>query len=374
LSSKEDLSRKGEIIIEHADKWPVLRSDWQRLYSASEVETFFLSPIWVDAWLATYGDDHDLNFVCFRLGGALQGIVLISRRRAKDGLLSLEQLHLNTAGEGSDSPMVEHNAFVCIPEHQDTFAALLWYWLEEQIWDEFLFDGITRNSFTAIATIPGAPNEEIWRDAPYVDLHHLRCNGNSFLDSLSKNSRQKIRRSIRLYEEKAPIKLEYAPTKGVAITYFNELIQLHQPVWNSRGKLGAFASERMRTFHTKIIEAGQPRKDYDLIRISHGTETLGVIYNLIHANHISYYQSGFSYQSDNRLKPGLIGHSLVIQDALEAGFDEYDFLATADEGAQYKSSLSNANRQLGWITYRRHSMRASLIRAAKSIRRWLNRS
>ena len=341
---------------------------------ASEVPTFFLSPIWVDAWLSTYGDDRNLRFVCFRLGDALQGIVLIASQRAKGGLLSLEQLHLNTAGEGTDSPMVEHNAFVCLPEHQDTFVALLWHWLEHQVWDEFFLDGIALNSFTAIAKISGPPNENIWRDAPYVDLHHLRCNGNSFLDSLSKNSRQKVRRSIRLYEETAAIKLEYAPTKAIATSYFNELIQLHQPFWNSRGKLGAFASDRMRTFHTKIIEAGRPRRDYDLIRISHGTKTLGVIYNLMHANHISYYQSGFSYQSDNRLKPGLVGHSLVIQDALDAGFNEYDFLATAGEGAQYKSSLSNANRQLGWITYRRNSVRVRAIRAAKSLRRRFNRS
>ena len=372
MSPEQDSFQKGEIIIERAGSWPTLRSDWQRLYTASEVPSFFLSPIWVDAWLATYGDDHDLHFVCFRAGGALQGIVLISGRRTKGGLLSLGQLHLNTAGEGTDSPMVEHNAFVCLPEYQDIFSALLWDWLEEQVWDEFILDGIAPNSLTAIAKAFGLPADDIWRDAPYVDLGHLRCNGSSFLDSLSKNSRQKIRRSIRLYEEAAPIELAYAPTQAVAITYFNELIQLHQPFWNSRGKLGAFASDRMRTFHTKIIKTGQPRKDYDLIRISHGAETLGVIYNLIHANHISYYQSGFSYQSDNRLKPGLVCHSLVIQDALDAGFDEYDFLATAGEGAQYKSSLSNANRQLGWITYRRDSVRTRMIRAAKSIRRRFN--
>ena len=42
---------------------------------------------------------------------------------------------------------------------------------------------------------------------------------------------------------------------------------------------------------------------------------------------ISNYQSGFLYESDSQLKPGLVSHMLAIDHNLDSGARTYDFLA-----------------------------------------------
>jgi len=354
--------------------WQVLREEWRRLHAASDAPTFFLSPLWMDAWIKTFAADLNPRFLRISENGSLKGIVLLSTRRFNKGPLRMRELFLNTAGEGAHSPMVEHNALLCVPKNRSALANSMWRFVSQQDWDEISFNGIRTEDYFALSKNCETPSHEIWRDAPYVELQQIRDSEQSFLDSLSSNSRQKIRRSIKLYEQQGQIKLEYAPSNHIARAYFDELIELHQTNWNARGKSGAFASDRMRSFHSYIVETGTPKLDYQLIRIRCGSDTLGVIYNLVHERNISYYQSGFRYQSDNRLKPGLVCHSLAIQDALEAGYDEYDFLATAGDGSQYKSSLSNAERQLGWITYRRNGVKMRTVEAIRSLRQSLTRS
>ncbi len=139
---------------------------------------------------------------------------------------------------------------------------------------------------------------------------------------------------------------------------FAELVELHQRTWTVRGKPGAFSSARFRRFHERIIERGLPRGEIQLIRVSAGADSIGVLYNLCCSGHVAYYQSGLRYEADQKLKPGLVCHALAVERALQEGFDEYDFLAAAnEEGNRYKQSLCNATRELGWLTFRRESVR-----------------
>lgn len=368
-----DYAPGEEIKMATIAEWPALRTEWERLHASCEAPTFFLSPLWMDAWLSTFGADLNPIFACYVVEGNLQGIVLFNRQREAKGPFRIKELFLNTAGESAGSPVLEHNVLLCDAKKRNAFARLLGQHINNQGWDKFLLHGIRKPDYCAISDVCGPPIQDNWRASPYIDLQTIRDNRNSFLDSLSSNSRQKIRRSIRLYEAQGQIDIEYAPTVETAQSFLDELVQLHQASWNRRGKPGAFASDKFRSFHMHIIKAGSPKSDYQLVRIRAGSDTIGVIYNLVHDKHISYYQSGFCYQSDNRMKPGLACHALVIQDALEAGYREYDFLATAGDGSQYKSSLSNAERQLGWITYRRDNLKNRALQKMQTLRGKLRR-
>ena len=350
--------------IKHSSAWPALRADWARLHAADRRSTFFLSPLWVDTWLSVFGNDLHIEFACFCSNGATEGIALIASNKKK-GPLAIKKYFLNTAGEQRGSPMLEHNALLCRPELLDSFAGALSEYADTLNWDEWVFNGVRASDMELLCErFKGAPDLQ-WQPAPFVDLEVLRNSNASFLASLSSNTRQKIRRSIKLYEQQAELNVSFARDQEEALTYFAELMRLHQALWQARDKTGAFSDPAFLSFHEAIIKAGTPSTDYDVIRVSCGEATIGVVYNLIFNGHISYYQSGFEYQSDNRIKPGLVCHSLVVQYALDQGYKEYDLLATANGGSQYKTSLANAERLLAWASYRRISPKFKLAQALK---------
>ena len=355
-----------------AAEWADLRPEWERLHASSEAPTFFLSSTWVDAWLAVFGAELNPAFVCLKDGAQTVGIAMMCRNHQRHGPFKNRQLQLNTAGEGHDSPTLEHNALLCAAQSREIFAATLVETACGMPWDDLVLSGVRRADFDAIEKACPLPTSETWRPAPYVDLELQRSTETPNLASVSRNTRQQIRPSIKLYEARGALELEEATTPDVALEWFEQLISLHEAVWRKREKEGAFASPRQRAFHRQIIAKGVPRGEVQLLRVRAGEETVGVVYNLHHGGHISYYQSGFRYEEDNRIKPGLVCHALAIQRALDNGYLEYDFLAAANDGARYKMSLANASREFGWIRFRRESLKSKaldvLVQAKRKVR------
>jgi CelD/BcsL family acetyltransferase involved in cellulose biosynthesis len=195
-------------------------------------------------------------------------------------------------------------------------------------------------------------------DDRFVPLATLRDEGMPYLSTLSKNTREKIRRSIRLYEERTgPLTVEAAQTPAHALEWFDSLRRFHDARWQSQGSSGAFSTPESVKFHQRIIAEHVAPGDQtagfsvELLRIRCDTEVIGVLYNLIYRGRVSFYQSGLHYAMDNRLKPGLVTHTLAVQRYLDGDASEYDFLAGGPETARYKESLASGRRSLMWLEY-----------------------
>jgi CelD/BcsL family acetyltransferase involved in cellulose biosynthesis len=79
------------------------------------------------------------------------------------------------------------------------------------------------------------------------------------------------------------------------------------------------------------------------------------------------YQSGFNYEEDNRLKPGLVSHRVAIEHCLAAGDAVYDFLAGDD---RYKRSLGTHGGRLFWLTLQERRLSFSLERRLRAAKRF----
>ena len=77
-----------------------------------------------------------------------------------------------------------------------------------------------------------------------------------------------------------------------------------------------------------------------------GATIVGFLYNIRRGQWFYSYQSGFNYEADRKLKPGLVSHCLAMQRYLDRGASAYDFLAG---DSRYKLSLSNSQHQLCWV-------------------------
>ena len=64
------------------------------------------------------------------------------------------------------------------------------------------------------------------------------------------------------------------------------------------------------------------------------------------------YQSGFNFDADSRLKPGLVAHSLAVEYNLRMGANIYDFMA--GEGQHKRSLASNVETMIWLVVYRKH--------------------
>ena len=140
-----------------------------------------------------------------------------------------------------------------------------------------------------------------------------------------------------------------------------------------RGREGAFARPFFELFHRSLIAARFDAGEVRLLRLRAGGRELGYLYNFAHRGIVHAYRSGFRYDPDPRLKPGLVGHSLAVERSLGGRTPEpYDFMAGA---GRYKASLGTRSGEMLWLVLQRDRLalriEAALQRAARMGRAWL---
>ncbi len=238
-------------------------------------------------------------------------------------------------------------------------------------WDEVALAACTPDAAVNALVEAAAPLHvaRISTPAYYVDLAAVRAAGSDYERTLSPALRQQIRRSLRLYGESGEIRCEVPRDTMQALAFYEEMARLHNETWRSRGRKGAFDSPLFHSFHRRCVETLFGRGNIGLFRISAGDSPVAIVYAFLDAGRAYYYQSGFHYSADNRLKPGLVSHRLIVDHCIAAGLDEYHFMAG---WAPYKRSLANGAASLEWIRVER-GLKMSLVRWLRPVKRSLMR-
>lgn len=270
--------------------------------------------------------------------GMLAGLALFNRRGGR--------LWLSESGDaGLDAPFVEHNApLIADGAPPGLLVAMLrvaaragWTW-------GLVLNGVPEE---VAAAAGGVPWRREVRCARHVDLGAVRNAGGDYLTTLSANTRQQMRRSMRGFAADGDLRLDRAATVDQALDWFDALAALHGARWRERGKPGAFASETVLRFHRALIAEGLARQEVDLLRATAGGTLLGYLYNLRRNGWICAYQSGLAVTEGAADRPGIVAHVMAIEQALADGAHRYDFLAG---DARYKASLAKDERPLVWMT------------------------
>ena len=175
---------------------------------------------------------------------------------------------------------------------------------------------------------------------PTSDLAAIRAAGGDFIASLGKSTRASVRRGIRGFGN---VRTEWAELPPRLESILDELIELHQRRWLEAGKPGAFAGDRFSAFHRALIPRLLAEDAAYLFRVTSDLGTVGCLYGFIENGRVLFYQSGFGQFADSKLSPGLVTHALCMQDCLDRGLNEYDFLMG---DMRYKRELSNTEREL----------------------------
>lgn len=303
---------------------------WRELEAEIPGLPFFRSWSWVGCRAEERYSDPLL--VRAESDGRLVGLALFNRRR---GRLSLTE----TGDSRLDAPFVEHNGPL---RREDPGIDAAMFRAAEQHGKarRLVLSGVSRPTLEAA---PGVRLRCQERPAPWVDLTATRTAGAGYLATLSANTRQQIRRSLRSLGD--PL-IRRAETLDEALEWFEAMIVLHERTWRTRGEAGAFATEWIRGFHRELLARAHPRGELDFLRLESQGHAIAYLYNFRLGDRVYAYQSGMQTAGVGASgKPGLTAHVLAIQRSLELGDASYDFLAGAQ---RYKTSLANARTPLFW--------------------------
>jgi CelD/BcsL family acetyltransferase involved in cellulose biosynthesis len=342
---------------------------WVPLFIASSRPSVFVSAEWMQTWLDVYGAEFEGHWVCWDIDGVVVGGCLIVVRLVRKALFSLRSLYFNATGNASmRTPLAEFNDVLFVEKYRQEITADLVEYLQTQRWDRMFVSGYERGGVlhSLLGAIPSAHVQHEDQSASYVDLTALEAS--PLEATLSSNTRGQLRRSMRGYEEQCgPLRVGRAKDVNEALSFLGELASLHNSRRSSKGEAGSFESAAVVRFHQQLVARLFPRGEADLLCVSSGTAAIGYLYNFVQNGKVYFFQSGFRYDSDAKMKPGLLTHALAIERYAAEGQREYDFLAG---DSQYKRSLAKQTRTLHWSVAFRDKLRIrTLLRMRNFVRR-----
>jgi CelD/BcsL family acetyltransferase involved in cellulose biosynthesis len=330
----------ASVCVSEVTDFTALGERWRDLEQRSE-GSFFQSWTWIGCLAAERFSDAVL--VEATEAGRTVALGLFNRVRHRVGPPTLFLAENGTAE--LDCPYVEQNGILTEAGFDADLTALCLRSLAAA--HDVVLSGVGEPVLAATRLAASLVLTQRNRASPFIDLAAIRRSGGDYLARRSANTRQQLRRSDRYYERNGPIRLERAGSVEAAQTMLDRMAELHQAVWQARGKPGSFASPFFRRFHRALIGSGLPRREVALMKVSCGEMTIGFLYNFIWRGRMAAYQSGFAYGDEARqTKPGLTCHLAAIRDALEQGLDIYDFLAGDD---RYKRSLADQSHPQFWL-------------------------
>lgn len=350
---------------------------WQDLERRAR-PSFFQSWGWVENWLRCLPPELRPQLMHVQCSDRDVGLgVLGYRRLLRRRIIPTKSFFLSEVGLPEyDALTIEHNGMLVEnTQEREVVAAALHCLLDQSIpWDELRLSGLDSetavNYLEACSAVGLASVVHFEKPYYFTELDKVRDAGGDMLSVLSRNTRYQMRRSLKAYEARGPLRLRAAASTDEALSLFDQLRLLHQRHWTAKGHRGAFASAFAREFHSSLIRSRFPAGEIQLLEILVGDCPIGYLYNFVKNDVVYSYQSSFSYEDDPRLKPGLLSHYQAVQYNVSLKRARYDFLM-GDQ--QYKRSLATDQARMLWMTIQRKRLRFRVENALRRLRDDLKR-
>jgi hypothetical protein len=364
--------RAVSFTLERPDR-AALEGQWRALEARADI-TLYLSWDWIGPWVDEAGLPDWV--LVGRADGEIVCLGLLRRRdESRHRFVKSRTLYLHATGrEDQDVIVIEYNGLLTDRRHGPLEAEAIAFLRSRQKeiggFDEISLDGVTGEMFEAIRAGGGRTHVHALKSTAFVDLKALRDGRGEYLETLSANTRQQIRRSIRIYEARGPLVLEPAQNMEEALAWFDALGVLHEAGWRARGESGgAWRYPFLVAFHRRVISRSFPH-GVEVVRIRCGEQIVGFVHCLVRGGWIGSYLSGFAYEADNKVKPGLVSFYLYIQHRLKIGGDVVDFLA-GDH--RYKISLGTPGPKMYWFRVQEPRLQFVVERALRRVKKWVER-
>ena len=348
-------------VITEESEWDRLEPQWGELFESSPYASAPLRFDWLRQWWRLYesscrGRGRGLRILAAWRDSQLVGVLPLYRHLDGRPVLGTRIINFLSTGEAEyEETCPDYLNLLCLSGEEAACLGAMRRVLIEMGWDSFELRDIPADSplvqWGGLSFGRGRLRVLPRGNCPIANLTQ---GFESYLKSLSSNTRQQARRRLRA-AERLGATLDLAESHTVD-GFFDDLVRLHQERWTAEGKPGCFAAERFTTFHRNLAKHWIPSGKAILARLSLATKPLAVLYGFVTGSKFDFYQSGIRRDTMERLEsPGTVAHLLLMTRLLERGVTHYDFLRGS---SSYKERLANEQCQLVSLGCRRLTGRA----------------
>jgi CelD/BcsL family acetyltransferase involved in cellulose biosynthesis len=288
----------------------------------------FLSPVWLRAWLAEFGDRYEPLFLSC---GAETPIAVAPLMRDEQRLTFI-----------GDPSICDFMDFAVDPAHGEDAYGAIWAQLRGEEWSELDLWGLmeassTREAITGRALADGyAVMEQLEAVSPRL---RLPATWDGYLDSLSKRNRHELRRKMRrLFDSGAKIDFDVHDSQAAVNACMDAFLRLHTA---SRQDKADFMSDQMSTFFRRMASSLSREGLVRLFMLTVNGKAAASVLCFDAGSTLYMYNSGYDPEYSS-LSVGLLSKALVLRWAIENGKEWLDFLR-GDEPYKYDLGARDQN-------------------------------
>lgn len=363
MESGKALINGFEVEISHHYNIKELQQQWLLIQEGKNLP-FFLTWSWISCWIETYNPELITVSAKYNSKTVAIGLFTCSVDN-RHGFIKSRQLRLHQMGHALlDQIWMEYNDFISTDEHkvQAVNACLQALQLHNNEWDEIVLSMMIDSRARDVRKQTN--NSYIMNVSPSyaVNMNLIKQENKDYLAILKPNTRHQIRRSIRLYQQyHGKIKFIFAQDVEQALKLFHEAGKYHILRWDDSG----YKNQKFIQFHENLIKNTFNKKNMAFMKVSAGDSMIAVLYFHLVNKNVFFYLQGINYETDKKLKPGLVAHSLATQYFLERGMNSYEYMGGY---SQYKRQLASPREDLVSVCIQKPKLEFLIEKAGQRIK------
>ena len=201
-----------------------LAREWRELQERSDC-SLFMSWTWIGCWIESLDGRADLRLLRAHRDGRTVGLGVFAKSlERRNRLIASRTLRLHETGSAElDILTIECNGFLVDRDDSDSIAFGMVDYLvrTEKGWDETVLDALWRMQPWPDSDLRVKITAKV---SHYVDLDQVRTRRGDYLSLPGRNTRAKIRRSIKEFGKSGPFRVRCAADVPEALDYLDGLL------------------------------------------------------------------------------------------------------------------------------------------------------
>ena len=314
------------VLYQSWEELQLLGRSWNEVLAASGSNSIFLTWEWCEAWWKNYGAGRPLFVLAAWESSQLLGVLPLYLDKARHWATSWTVLRV--IGDGSrDSDYLD--GFVRIGYERDVVRSFVDFLAEARgQWDWLRIEGTAHGS-PSLAALNQCARERGWTLAseaiPCATLT-LPKTWNDYLRTLQARMRSKVRSALGRIENQFATQPRECASAAEIEEWLPELFDLHTRRWQQDHQPGVFGNPAKRAFYHDISRSALAQGWLGFHRLAWGERTLALQYGFRYRNRFYLLQEGYDPAFED-LRPGVALRAWLMRHWIEAGLEQYDFLA-----------------------------------------------
>lgn len=372
-------------VISSESRFDAIADEWNGLVDAADVH-IFQTYEWQRIWWKIFGGNNRLHILLFRDREQLVGIMPMFFDYYRIfgfpvyRCLRMIGSRIIKPEEGSvpvELAFSDYLSAIVLPDYKQEVNRSLRYYLHtiSETYDEIILEELPEDSLLSDSLLPKFEDDPDWqcstKKASVCPQINFPESWDDLLSNLSSNARYQIRRDIRRITDDKIFELQTARTREEVEQAFDNLVAFHQRRWHNLGQPGIFADKRILKFFREITMKFHEKDRLSFRTLAAEGECVAVDLLFKFKETLYMIQRGFDDTSEyNEYGPGNVLLYSVIKEAIQDGFEKYDFLRGEEK---YKLRTANRSPQnIEVILKKRNRAWTSHFRINRGVRNYAN--